>query len=422
MYLPDNSIPEQLRSYSQLYTFLRKQYKPSAAIIDLQELNTKITHREFISEANNLLPGKEHYSCSKHVIEFSESLEYRETNLFQQYPDCLAIPDDQIVENKRCNYLLVESTLPEARNDVILFLHGLNEKTWDKYLPWAYKLAALTGKKVLLFPIAFHMSRVPAAWSDRRLMNEVAAIRKRNSEAIEHATFANAAISARIQARPQRFFWSGLQTFYDLLQIVRNIREGQVPGINSSAAIDFFSYSVGSFLSEILLMANTDNLFEKSKLFMFCGGPTLDRMHPNSKFILDSDATIALYSYFTERLDAELKLDPRIQHYFTSAHPAGLYFKSMLNYHKGRSVREKRFTEMADRLQAISLVNDEVIPSYEVSNTLQGINRSILVQNTIMDFTFPYDHITPFPCDTHYEPEVTEAFTTVFTKAAQFLY
>ena len=42
-------------------------------------------------------------------------------------------------------------------------------------------------------------------------MNAVSGIRRAQSPVIVNSSFANAAISARIELIPQRFFWLGLQ-------------------------------------------------------------------------------------------------------------------------------------------------------------------------------------------------------------------
>jgi hypothetical protein len=131
-------------------------------------------------------------------------------------------------------------------------------------------------------------------------------------------------------------------------------------------------------------MANPLNYFADSKLFMFCGGSTLDRMSPNSKFILDSDATIAIYSFYTERLESELKLDKRSAHYFNGNHISGTYFKSMLSYKKNKDLRENRFTELSNRIYAVALKKDDVIPPNEVINTLQGDYRNIPIKVDII--------------------------------------
>src|SRR5208283_5484943 len=157
-----------------------------------------------------------------------------------------------------------------------------------------------------------------------------------------------------IEMIPQRFFWSGLQTFEDVVDLITEIKEGQHPLVAPCAHFDLFAYSIGSFLSEILMMANPNDYFRESKLFIFCGGPTLDRMSPNSKFILDSDATIALYAFYTERLEAELRLDHRIAHYFSEAHSVGLAFRMLLSYQKNKETRERRFRELENQLHAVA--------------------------------------------------------------------
>jgi hypothetical protein len=48
-----------------------------------------------------------------------------------------AIADSEINENREFRYPVF---LPEGykqTNRAIILLHGLNEKSWDKYLPWA---------------------------------------------------------------------------------------------------------------------------------------------------------------------------------------------------------------------------------------------------------------------------------------------
>jgi alcohol dehydrogenase YqhD (iron-dependent ADH family) len=144
-------------------------------------------------------------------------------------------------------------------------------------------------------------------------------------------------------------------------------------------------------------------------------------MSPNSKFILDSDATIAIYSFYTERLEAELQLDHRIAHYFSEAHPAGLVFKMLLSYQKNKEAREQRFRELQDQLYAVALKKDDVIPANEVLNTLKGDYRDIGTRVKVMDFPFNYTHINPFPIDAAIEQLVDKSFTEVFEMAAGYL-
>ncbi len=408
-------------TYRENFDRLKKIYDPTTPVNGNPETGIEIHHLPFDSKSWRLLPGATNYFCEKHQISFTESLGLREHNLHETYPEVVKHHDFEFEENRQFAYTIFRKSDQTKSSGLIFLLHGLNEKTWDKYLPWAEKLVEITGKAVVLFPIAFHMNRAPKEWGNPRLMNTVAITRQTHSHSIMNATFANGAISARIQTIPQRFFWSGLQTFFDVEQLIDEIKRGEHPLIAKDAKIDLFSYSIGSFLSEILLMSNPRNYFADSRLFIFCGGPTLDRMQPNSKFILDSDATIALYSFYTERLEMEMRHDKRMAHYFEGDHPAGRYFKAMLNYHKERDLRETRLNELHDRIHAIALRNDTVIPSYEVINTLKGENRDIPVTVQVLDFPHEYDHITPFSARPELEREVDKSFNTIFEIAGRHL-
>ena len=85
-------------------------------------------------------------------------------------PDSFLKKDDSAIsENLSCSYPVF---VPEdkASRKVILLLHGLNERSWVKYLVWAYWLSQLTGSYVVLFPISFHINRSPSSWINPRLM------------------------------------------------------------------------------------------------------------------------------------------------------------------------------------------------------------------------------------------------------------
>ncbi len=408
-------------NYRERFFTLRSIYTPDHEVIRIPGNNTEIRHYRFASAHWNLLPGRHEYTCADHGIVFREDLESGMNGRLQTYPEKLKHDDIDIGENRNFSYVLFRNADSVRAREVIFLFHGLNEHSWHKYLPWAEKLVLLTGKPVILFPIAFHMNRTPVPWWLSRPMNDVSGIRRTHSPTITNSSFANAAISARIEMIPQRFFWSGLQTFDDVIQLIAEIKRGDHPLIAPDASYDLFAYSIGSFLSEILMMANPDEYFRNSNLCMFCGGPTLDRMSPNNKFILDSDATIAMYSFYTERLEAELKLDRRIAHYFSDAHPAGITFKMLLSYQKHKEAREQRFRELQNQLYAIALKKDDVIPANEVLNTLKGDYRDIGTRVDIMDFPYPYTHINPFSPDQVDAEAVDRCFNDVFERAAMHL-
>ena len=80
------------------------------------------------------------------------------------------LEDNQIKENKSFSYPVFTPKSKSKFNKAIVLLHGLNEKSWFKYLPWAYYLAEKTNRPVILFPISFHMNRCPESWGNPRAM------------------------------------------------------------------------------------------------------------------------------------------------------------------------------------------------------------------------------------------------------------
>ncbi len=384
------------------------------------QLGATIRSFDFVSSARNVLPGAASYHCAAHGLDFEPNSGDFGSDGFRSGDDSLRLPDCDVECNSRYRCLLMEAT-GEAPRGLILLLHGLNEKRWEKYLPWALQLARRTGKAVLLFPIAFHMNRTPAPWSDARSMARVSAERRRAYPSISGSSLANAAISSRLHMLPQRMFWSGLQTYEDILSLLRELRSGQHPYLPQAASVDIFAYSIGAFLSEILLMANEDGMFTSSRLFLFCGGPTLDRMNPTSRYILDSEATIALYSFFNHHLENEFHRDARLAHYFGEGHPAGQAFRSMLSYHTFRAEREQHFATMAGRIRAVALRDDSVIPPGEVLNTLQGNYRDIPIPVDVLHFEHPYSHVTPFPDTEAHSVGIDASFTRVMDIAAEHL-
>lgn len=208
--------------------------------------------------------------------------------------------------------------------------------------------------------------------------------------------------------------------YYDVIQLVRAIRKGQHPCIGKDAAVDFFGYSIGAFLTQLLLMADPDQILSDSHLFIFCGGPTMNRMSSVSKYILDSEVSIALYSFYIENFEEELKKAHRLCDYFTDTGSAGQYFRAMLDYHKLTDFRENRFREIGDRITALGLGRDAVIPSYEIINTLRGRERNIPIGVETIDLPYRYIHEDPLPAWDKIARDVDSSFSRVFQYAAEF--
>ena len=332
--------------------------------------------------------------------------------------DVLDVADSLVGENLSFTYHVFQPDDARKSKGMVLLFHGFNEKHWHKYLPWASKILELTGKTVVLFPIAFHMNRAPAAWSDPRLMHAISKQRKKEFPNVLHSSLLNAAISTRLHGNPQRFIWSGLQTFHDVRDFIELCKNGDHPLFEKNPTVDILAYSIGGFLSEVLLLSNPGGLFSDTRLFMFCGGPVFNRISPVSRFILDSEANVRLYSFVVEHLESHLRHDPKLLAHLLD--DSGVAFRSMLSYKFMADFREEGFRRMSGRIAAIALAGDEVIPPYEVENTLKGRNRDIPIDVQTFDFPYPYKHEDPFPAVEGIANQVDECFNKVFHVIGRF--
>jgi hypothetical protein len=404
--------------YLDNYHFLKQKVNYEDELIRIDG-KMNLFNFSFHSESGNVLTGDNAYCCLSHGISFSGTPESRyEFSANEAILDSL---DSLIMENLDFRYhvFVPENHLPIR--EVVIYLNGFNEKYWTKHFPWAQQIARNTGKAVVLFPVAFHMNRVPHEWSDPHLMHKVSEERKAKFPDIISSTLSNAAISTRLNAKPQRYFWSGLQAYYDVIQLVEQIKRGEHPLIPKDVRFDFFAYSIGNLLAQVLLMTNHKGYFDDSRLSLFCGGSVFNRMSPVSRFILDSEANVALYSYVVEHIESHLKNDARLRHYLGEDHPEGLNLLSMINYKLMLEHREKLFRKMSDRIMAITLVHDTVIPPYEVMNTLQGSTRDIPILVEVLDYPYPYIHEEPFPVHVKIREQVDLMFNQTFDRFCKFL-
>ncbi|MFO7938280.1 MAG: DUF6051 family protein [Bacteroidales bacterium] len=367
-----------------------------------------------------LLPGDSEYSCSAHQCTFESAAD----NVIHQIGTQgtpLHVHDSHVEQNQAFPYYIVMPDKPGKARRVIFLFHGFNEKSWDKYLPWAYALSRSTGAAVVLFPIAFHMNRAPAEWSEKRAMFELSRQRRKQFPEVCGSSLSNVAISMRLHALPQRFVWSGLQSFYDVVDFIGACKAGTHPYIHPDFAYDIFAYSIGGMLAQILKMANPKNFFTHSKVALFCSGAVFNRLSPVSKFILDSEANVALYAFLVEHLDYHRKTDPRLAHYLSPLHPEGHVLHTMLSYQKMRGEREELLRQVASDIYAVGLKKDTVIPTFEMMNTLQGAFRDIPIPVDQLEFDYPYTHENPFPLAGVDGHTVDAAFVETFDKLGRFL-
>ncbi|WP_423128327.1 DUF6051 family protein [Gaoshiqia sp. Z1-71] len=403
--------------YLDSYQQLREVLLADDAVIPLEDL--RIHRQEFRSKSNKLLPGEEDYCCEEHQEHFN--LQHSFYTNIGHISNQIQIRDNDILENQVFSYHIFMPSSVEKAESAIFLLHGFNEKNWDKYLPWAQYLARHTGSAVILFPIAFHMNRTLSVWSDKRNMFRLSEERKKMFPDVVDSSLTNVAISMRLHSRPQRFIWSGLQTYYDIIRFVEECKSGLNSLISPTARFHFMSYSIGCLLAEILKLTNHNNYFSDSRLCLFCGGSVFNRLSPVSKYILDSEANIALYAYMIEHMKKHLDHDKQLKHYINGPHPEGLVFYSMLDYKEKLGYRESLFSQVSSQIMAITLKQDTIIPPYEIINTLQGAARDIPIPVTIYDFPFRYNHVSPFPATDKNKEVIDEKFKLVFRQFAAFI-
>ena len=323
------------------------------------------------------------------------------------------LQDNLIDENVHFRYpVFVPKGGAKERSPIIL-LHGLNERSWLKYLPWGYRLAEQTQRAVILYPIAYHINRSPEKWSNPRALQESLSKRKKSASVDSRSSFANVALSDRLSNHPIRFFTSGRQSGYDLIHLLKELEEGLHPLFAKGSKPDFFAYSIGAFLAQILFLANPKGIVDHSKLFIFCGGALFENMNGLSKMIMDKEAFERIYHYYLYEFNDEIKSNPTLQNYFSQDLMAKGFWCMIANDHF-KSFRDSRFEAMKSQIKAVTLLKDQVIPA---ANT-----QEVITDAEIMDFEFQYTHETPFPIgNENLTRSVNDAFDIIFQKAIDFL-
>jgi hypothetical protein len=409
-------------NYLKDYNILKKIYNETDGEIKIPGSEIVIYNNKFESNGNDIYPDRNEYEKKYNENKLRINLIAGEKNIkCENTEKIFDFIDPLVIENNSFIYPLYINRQKGKVKSVIILLHGLNEKSWDKYHTWAKKLVELTGKAVLMFPISFHINRTPADWNDARKMNAVSKERKKIFPDIIETSFVNAAISTRLQFAPQTFFWSGLRTYNDIHKLIKQIRSNDNEYIEKDATLDFFSYSIGAFLTEILFLSDTDGIFNNSRAFLFCGGPTMDAMYPVSKYIYDNKTEVEMISFYVNNFDESIKRNNDLQRYFRNSVSAGNAFKSMLNKNYLTEFREEYFNRFYKNIFALALEKDFVIPPLSVRKTLKGRENNIPVNVMTLDFPYEYDHVSPFPLIENIQKEVDISFNRVFEIAGDYL-
>ena len=319
------------------------------------------------------------------------------------------------LSNSDFRYYLLIPVNSSGRGAIIL-LHGLNERSWNKYMQWGMRLAADTGRPVVLFPSAYHMNRSPRSWIDRHLMMPLVAARTALVPDTQLSTFVNVALSTRMSSSPQRFLLSGYQTINDLKVLIGTIRDGTHPDLPGGGPVDIFAYSIGALATQVMMLSKPSVLPDDSRVMLFCGGSAFSLMNGTSKLIMDSRAFERLMSFYLEWPGANTDSDDGRLLKIMNDTPEGEAFYAMTSLNRLKDVSGTPFRNTGGKLMAVSFEGDSVIPSEAVSATLQGANVEIWSPG------YPCTHENPFPVMSgNLSAQVDSAFDRLFTTAASFL-
>jgi hypothetical protein len=322
--------------------------------------------------------------------------------------------DEACEVNNNFSYHIFLPAKPEK--GYIILLHGLNERTWDKYLQWALRLATDTRKPVILFPIAYHMNRSPRSWFDRHAMMPAVAARMLSEPGARLTTFANVALSTRMSMSPHLFFLSGYQAVNDLISLTEEIKGGSHKHISGEGVPDIFAYSIGVMLAQVFLLSREKPLPPESRLFLFCGGSALNMMNGTSKLIMDSKAFDRLISFYIDEIAEKQKYGGDWLTKILEETPVGEAYYSMSSVPRLKKVFGEPFRGTEGRVKAVTLTSDRVIPAAGVKKTMRGANVET------WNPAYQYTHENPFPLFAgELSAEVDSTFERLFDTASSFL-
>lgn len=317
-----------------------------------------------------------------------------------------------IRENYEFIYPIFKLKTSSRFDKAILLLHGLNERSWEKYITWSEYLCIHTGMPVIMFPIAFHINRSEAGWLNiNNLISRLNRLRKLRKTTDNTTSLANVTLSERLIENPLRFFMSGMQSLNDIDILLCDVRSGDHPVFNADCRINIFAYSIGAFLADICMMVNPNDLFATTKAVFFCGGATFESMNGISRSIMDKECFDTLKDFYTGTSWME-KIDKENDKIVAAFHSMVLKDNDKIN-------RYKFFSSLTNSLKIMLLRKDKVITEKGV---LDAVGPDFFCDNVILaDFDYVYSHEQPFPVRQIKNKEIiNRAFNIIFEQIVNF--
>lgn len=375
--------PEYSKQYSTIHKCLRHSHKwCEGEKIPFGE--SCVYCLDYSSKNKHYLIGRRSYKCKKHMATFPSE------------PVAEKPSDIQVEENINFRHLLLRecpSSGPLKRHErVTILLHGLNERALLKYMPWAYHVWLRTEEPVVLFPLSFSINRVHPDW--RKQIKKTHERRKaKEGNARAHAF--NATISERLESHPERFFWGAMQSYWDIIDFVRQIRDPKGKSeinkhIAPDARVDFLGYSSGGYLALAFLAVNHKGLFSESHACLYATCVEMDELRPASPYVVDEAAERALRHFYVDKFEdppdesAGNMPNKRMRHWLDQ-HPEGRWMSNFGGLSPDRQSRDARLKEIAPRLLGIANTNDLVMRWRPMRDVLKGDERDTSVRFEKLD-------------------------------------
>ena len=180
--------------------------------------------------------------------------------------------------------------LREAQASRVL-LHGLNERSFTKYIPWAYQIWTQAQIPVAMFPLPFHINRVRREWG--RSSRPCTAGGRNAGERIRAPVQCRDQRAAR---RPSRTVLLGCHA--GVLGHHRSRGSRSVPTVirisRADARVDVLGFSAGGYVALALLLENHRGISSDSRGVMFGSCCAVRDVNLSSPLILDHAAEVAL--------------------------------------------------------------------------------------------------------------------------------
>ena len=173
-------------------------------------------------------------------------------------------------------------------------------------------------------------------------------------------------------------------------------------------------------VSQVLFISNPDKLISDSRFFLFCGGSIFEKMNGSAREIMDKEAWLRVYNYYSTRLGHDDGFNDRIIPDLNDE-LLNRSFMLMLKADLNNNVRSEFFDCNKSRLRICTLKKDIVIPTYGVKLALGKKSQDIIDE---LDFCYDYTHQNHFPLEKSIIDNciLNDAFLSVLERAASFLY